>query len=97
MMKLDPATPNTDAGWVYGTVTPDGKTVTSSGKVETCLKCHVEAPGDRLFGIASYRPMAAPFQIDRLGGKFTIDEDLSGFYSLALRNDQGAEFGASRS
>src|SRR5262245_61185182 len=25
MLKLDPKTPDTDDGWVYGTVTPDGK------------------------------------------------------------------------
>ena len=32
MMKLDPKTPDTDEGWVYGTVSVEG-TVTSSGKV----------------------------------------------------------------
>jgi hypothetical protein len=51
MAKLDPATPGTDAGWVYGTVTADGKTVTAAGRVESCLKCHQEAPHDRLFGL----------------------------------------------
>lgn len=51
MLKLDPATSNTDHGWVYGTVTPDGKTVTSGGRVESCMKCHTEAKHDRLFGL----------------------------------------------
>ncbi len=51
MLKLDPATPNTDEGWVYGTVTPDAKTVTSSGRVASCMKCHVDAPRDRLHGL----------------------------------------------
>jgi Cytochrome P460 len=51
MMKLDPATPGTDDGWVYGTVTADGKTVTAAGKVESCMKCHQEARHDRLFGL----------------------------------------------
>jgi hypothetical protein len=51
MLKLDPATPNTDTGWVYGTVTSDGKTVTSGGRVESCMKCHTEAKTDRLFGL----------------------------------------------
>jgi hypothetical protein len=50
MMKLAPATPDTDAGWVYGTVTPDGKTVTSAGRIASCMKCHAEAKHDRLFG-----------------------------------------------
>jgi hypothetical protein len=51
MLKLDPETPNTDAGWVYGTVTPDGKTVTSAGKVESCMNCHREAKNERLLGL----------------------------------------------
>jgi hypothetical protein len=51
MLKLDPKTPNTDEGWVYGTVTPDGKTVTSAGRVASCMKCHVDAKADRLFGL----------------------------------------------
>lgn len=50
MMKLDPKTPGTDEGWVYGTVADDLKTVTSVGKVSSCMKCHQEAPHDRLFG-----------------------------------------------
>ena len=50
MFKLDPSTPGTDEGWVYGTVTADGKKVTSSGRVESCRGCHKDAPHDRLFG-----------------------------------------------
>jgi hypothetical protein len=50
MFKLDPQTPGTDEGWVYGTVTPDGKRVTSVGRVESCMQCHKDAPHDRLFG-----------------------------------------------
>jgi hypothetical protein len=53
MFKTDPKTPNTDEGWVYGTVTPDGKTVTSAGRVESCMACHKDAKADRLFGIKS--------------------------------------------
>ena len=51
MLKFDPKTPDTDLGWVYGTVTPDGKKVTSAGRVESCMKCHKEATADRLFGM----------------------------------------------
>lgn len=50
MAKLDPKTAGTDQGWVYGTVTPDGKTVTAAGRVESCMKCHQAARHDRLFG-----------------------------------------------
>jgi hypothetical protein len=51
MFKVDPKTKDTDNGWVYGTVTADGKKVTSSGKVESCMKCHQDAPHDRVFGL----------------------------------------------
>jgi Cytochrome P460 len=51
MFKMDPQAPGTDEGWVYGTVTPDGKQVTSAGRVESCMKCHQDAPHDRLFGL----------------------------------------------
>lgn len=51
LFKLDPQTPGTDEGWVYGTVTADGKQVTSAGRVEACMSCHQRAPYDRLFGM----------------------------------------------
>jgi hypothetical protein len=51
MMKLDAKTPGTDEGWVYATVTPDGKKVTAAGKIESCMKCHQDAKYDRLFGL----------------------------------------------
>ena len=50
MMKLDPKTPGADDGWVYGTVSADGKTVTSAGRVASCMKCHETRP-TRLFGL----------------------------------------------
>jgi hypothetical protein len=50
MFKLNPGTPETDEGWVYGIVTADGKKVTSAGRVASCMSCHLEAPHDRLFG-----------------------------------------------
>jgi hypothetical protein len=52
MYKLDAKTPGTDEGWVYGTVTPDGKDVTCAGRVASCMGCHADAPHDRLFGLA---------------------------------------------
>jgi hypothetical protein len=53
MFKMDPKTPETDHGWVYGTVTADGKKVTSAGKVASCMKCHQDAGHDKLFGLAN--------------------------------------------
>lgn len=41
----------TDAGWVYGTIAADMQTITSAGKVESCMGCHQSLPG-RLFGLA---------------------------------------------
>ena len=52
MYKMDPKTPGTDEGWVYGTVTADGQRATSAGLVGSCMKCHQQAPHDRLFGVA---------------------------------------------
>lgn len=41
----------TDAGWLYGTVTADGKKVTSAGLVKNCMGCHEKAPHGRQFGV----------------------------------------------
>lgn len=54
MMKLDPTTPDTDDGWVYGTVAPDGSRVTSVGKVQSCMRCHTKDTTDRLFGLPGW-------------------------------------------
>jgi hypothetical protein len=46
-----------DDGWIYGTVAPDG-TVTSAGRVASCMGCHDEAATrEKLFGL---RPATAP-------------------------------------
>lgn len=39
-----------DAGWVYGTLSADGQTVTAAGRIESCMRCHQGAPHGRLFG-----------------------------------------------
>jgi len=52
VMKLAPDTPGSDQGWVYGTVAPDGQTVTSAGRVQSCMECHSSASYERLFGLA---------------------------------------------
>lgn len=51
MRRLAADTPGTDAGWIYGTLAPDGRTVTSAGRVASCMRCHAEAPRDRMFGL----------------------------------------------
>ena len=50
MVRVDPSTPGTDDGWIYGTVEPDG-TVTGAGRLASCMDCHTEAPHGRLFGL----------------------------------------------
>lgn len=63
MMRLKPGSPgyeDTDDGWIYGTVTADGKTVTSAGKVQSCMGCHLQAPHGRLFGVPKTTPQATP-------------------------------------
>ncbi len=51
MFKVDPATPDTDEGWVYATVSPAGQ-LTSSGRVSACMGCHeTSATHERLFGV----------------------------------------------
>lgn len=49
MLKTPPDSPDTDAGWVYATISPDGK-VTQAGRIESCMECHADAPHDRLHG-----------------------------------------------
>lgn len=51
MFRVDPKTPGSDEGWIYGTVSADGKKVTSVGLIDSCIKCHAEAPHGRLFGL----------------------------------------------
>ena len=51
MYQTDAKDPNSDDGWVYGTLTPDGKTVIGVGRLENCMKCHQKAPHGRLFGL----------------------------------------------
>lgn len=56
MIRLAPGSAgykDTDDGWIYGTVTADGKTVTAAGKVQSCMGCHLQAPHGRLFGVPS--------------------------------------------
>lgn len=49
MFKVDPSTSETDQGWVYATMSSDGKKILSAGKLKSCMKCHCDAPNDRVF------------------------------------------------
>ena len=50
MHKLAADTPDTDQGWVYGTVDRDG-VVTAAGRIASCMRCHEGAAADRRFGL----------------------------------------------
>ena len=67
MVKLDEKVEGTDQGWVYGTVTPDGKSVTSSGRVRSCMACHETAGAGRLFGMSA--PAQEPGWVPLFDGK----------------------------
>lgn len=49
MYRVEPG-PDNDEGWIYATVSPD-KQVTASGRIDSCMGCHVEATHGRLFGV----------------------------------------------
>ncbi len=45
-----------DEGWGYGTISVDRKTVSSAGRVASCMRCHDSAPHGRLFGLKDLSP-----------------------------------------
>ncbi len=45
-----------DNGWIYATLTPDALSITAIGRIESCMKCHNDAPHDRLFGMKNSDP-----------------------------------------
>ena len=51
MFQIDARDPRADTGWIYGTTTPDGKTITGIGRLANCMGCHEKAPHGRLFGL----------------------------------------------
>ncbi|HEX4416295.1 MAG TPA: hypothetical protein VH165_00275 [Kofleriaceae bacterium] len=51
MTKIaDGDAPGSDAGWIYGAISPDG-TVQNAGPIESCMHCHAAAHHERLFGL----------------------------------------------
>lgn len=50
-MMIKTGEPDSDEGWIYATASPDGKTITSSGKLAACMECHTGAKYDRLFAV----------------------------------------------
>lgn len=51
---------DSDEGWIYATLTSDGKSVTGSGRMESCMKCHRDAPRDRIFGLPAVAAVSTP-------------------------------------
>jgi hypothetical protein len=51
---LRAAVKDSDDGWVYATVSPEGR-VTAAGKIESCASCHKLAKNERLFGLDGKR------------------------------------------
>jgi hypothetical protein len=49
MTRMDEGTPGTDGGWMYATVKPTSLEVTAAGALGACIRCHEDAPHDRLF------------------------------------------------
>ena len=64
MYKTSDETPGTDDGWVYGTVTADGKTVTSAGRLKNCMDCHRESTADRQLGFSMSDLRGKPRQME---------------------------------
>jgi hypothetical protein len=50
MVKFDPESSKTDKGWVYATTSPDAQTITSRGRIASCIECHKQTDRDRLYG-----------------------------------------------
>ncbi|MBL8896956.1 MAG: cytochrome P460 family protein [Planctomycetes bacterium] len=51
MLKVDPATPNTDDGWVYATYPAGSAKPSEFGRIASCMECHVREGHGRLFGL----------------------------------------------
>ena len=65
MVNLGANVKGTDSGWVYGTLSPDYRSVTSAGLVQSCMKCHDSLPIGRVFGLPlaedeTTRPSSVP-------------------------------------
>jgi hypothetical protein len=56
MFRPMDAVAETDAGWVYATVTPEGE-ITGAGRMASCMSCHTRHE-DRLFGLQPGDPAA---------------------------------------
>lgn len=52
MRRLEVDAAQTDMGWIYGVVGPDGA-VRRSGLIESCIECHRKAPYERLYGLSN--------------------------------------------
>lgn len=63
MLKVGPAVSDSDDGWIYAMVSPDGSVVHEAGRIESCMSCHRDAKHGRLFGPdPSYMDTGFPFE-----------------------------------
>ncbi|HPF40708.1 MAG TPA: hypothetical protein P5081_00175 [Phycisphaerae bacterium] len=51
MHYLGTSAEESDDGWIYATLTPDGAEITAMGLIDSCMKCHQRAERGRLFGL----------------------------------------------
>jgi cytochrome c553 len=51
MLRVDPATPGTDDGWIYATYPPGSAEPAEHGSIASCMECHVREGRGRLFGL----------------------------------------------
>jgi len=63
MVRSAETEPGTDRGWRYATMSFDGKTIYTNGRVDSCIRCHEEAPHDRLFGLG-FIPEIHPIYVE---------------------------------
>ncbi len=68
MLKEPPGTPGTDDGWVYATVSFDGREVFEVGRIASCMECHATAPHQRLYGPARRESPPRPTVARPTGG-----------------------------
>jgi len=50
VMQRDASAGSSESAWTYATVAPSGE-ITAIGRIDSCIRCHVDAPYGGLFGL----------------------------------------------
>jgi hypothetical protein len=50
VMQRDASAGSNERAWTYATVAPSGE-ITALGRIDSCIRCHVDAPYGGLFGL----------------------------------------------